>query len=1120
MSYRLPAALALSLIGCSATATEPNNPQTSAQLTQARQHLQKGEIDEAFVILDAVLAENGRLRPARVLAAEASLAMAKGGRRSNTEQLLRDAARNYSIALEIDAEDGPSWLNLAHTRFQLSEFAPAKDAALKAAELLAKATPRDEAAVGRAMIIAGDAAMRDFVPLRQAELDAEDKTIQEETLAAAQQAVTYYSQARKGQPGQAYHKVSQVYAWLSMGGKQIAELEAGMDAAPDEHQLHSRYRQVMAERGELNQAAAYYRQQLRDRGLRAGMLYSLGICEHQLADQARGQGDRTAARRDYGRAYETFGRCRTARPEWRDSCAHWQAVAQISLARMAQEDGNVTAGKAHLKKAFAATPKVLDNNEGGRPEVVDTFGAFYAGTLNHLVDALQATRDIPSFRAGLDLMEEFIALHPRAFSWLYNNAGLTARDLGVMIEAQGKREGGAKAEAAAAEAMKIYERAYELYSIAAEMEPTDARIVNDTGLMLIFHLHREYDKAIDYFDQALEHGLAAWAELDAETSERERNLLGEAIGDAYQNKARTLRTLGKPFAEYRPLLVEAVKYFPFQQRDAARWLRNGGKSEAQLQAQDSKKKAAFQPVEAACKQHAAKQDYDAALLELDKVAKEMKGYAPFHFLRGYYSLLYARKAIQRRGTAGQIQGLFGDACNNLRKAIEADDEPVEPRLRLAEALFESGKAEEADAAAAKLLSHIASRGGAKPEMMHQAQAIRAKAASQVYMTKRGAGEKAPGQLSAARNAFRALEKAGQLSLADARSWAGTEVWAGNHAEAAAIYKRGLEAGWPARDTLAQLQKTAQTYRFSGQAAAVLDGRSDADSLWYKGMCHFYSGFEAPQNEKLETCLEAMDKGIAAFEASAKANRAYANSCAQWIGTCLGMKGFFAYDGARFAEAEKYFLAAARHNPAAVTANISGERSVLTGIKYLVFIYFSPDQQNDLPKAVDFLQRATEIIKTDVELFNNLGLFARDHANRLGRRDPAAAKKFNEISYQAYKKCVEMEPNNVRQLNDLAVVRLYNVRREFEEARQDLIKAVELGLQQLENNPPQEELPLRNLNEAVGDSYENLGKYYLEVARDLDKAKTNYEKSLEYYPFRRRVGSRQLRRIEQMRKDGK
>src|SRR5690606_19779496 len=407
--------------------------------------------------------------------------------------------------------------------------------------------------------------------------------------------------------------------------------------------------------------------------------------------------------------------------------------------------GDHAAAKAAYYAAYDTDPRVLQRGPDGMVAIVDSFGGTYAGGLFMLGTALAEGSTEESLRAALAFFEEVIARHPDAIGQFYNNAGLAARDLGAAVAQRDEQE-----------AMALWERSYQHYCKAVELVPDDPRIVNDCGLMLVYHLKRDYDKAQAMFERAIELGEVQLRDLPDDASDDERNFLEEAVGDAWQNLAVMARQQGKPFAEYRAFLEKAVQYYPGQRRTAAELLRTEGatavglpggtapsvtpeerrqrealrdaaaaaeaaaaagdydgalaeleKHRAELgdlppfqalvarYTRDRELRGAFAAVESKARAAMAENDYDAALLALDEQARALDGYAPFHALVGQCSLLYAEQARSSGGSAGQVDGLYADALNHLGRARELDGESSPTRFALAQALFATGRFAEA-----------------------------------------------------------------------------------------------------------------------------------------------------------------------------------------------------------------------------------------------------------------------------------------------------------------------------------------------------------------------------------------------------------------------------------------
>jgi Flp pilus assembly protein TadD len=69
-------------------------------------------------------------------------------------------------------------------------------------------------------------------------------------------------------------------------------------------------------------------------------------------------------------------------------------------------------------------------------------------------------------------------------------------------------------------AMALWKESYAAYEKAVEFNPEDPRIVNDCGLMLVYHLKNDYERARELFAKAIELGH------------------GQALADAGQERRR------------------------------------------------------------------------------------------------------------------------------------------------------------------------------------------------------------------------------------------------------------------------------------------------------------------------------------------------------------------------------------------------------------------------------------------------------------------------------------------------------------------------------------------------------------------------------------------------------
>jgi tetratricopeptide (TPR) repeat protein len=127
-----------------------------------------------------------------------------------------------------------------------------------------------------------------------------------------------------------------------------------------------------------------------------------------------------------------------------------------------------------------------------------------------------------------------------------------------------------------------------------------------------------------------------------------------------------------------------------------------------------------------------------------------------------------------------------------------------------------------------------------------------------------------------------------------------------------------------------------------------------------------------------------------------------------------------------------------------------------------------------------------------------------------------ARVLMERSWRAYRPAAELASEDVRVVNDAALVLVYYLHRDLEWAEQALLRCVELGGPQieakkaalaLEESPERAsalEKELALLTEAWGDAHQNLGVLAWVHRKDAVRARTWLEKALEIWPARQPV----------------
>jgi tetratricopeptide (TPR) repeat protein len=1095
------------------------------KLATARQLL-ASDPHRALALCDTLLTEQPDNRAVRLMLAEGSLQLARTATENNGSYY-EDAARHFERGLAgTDDRQHARELGLwAECSYELARFEQGSAIADRAASAFGdqkNPTTETRQALAKALLIGGRCEMQQFVSRRREEVQADERDAMGKvpaapaTLQLAQKAGARFAAARTELPAEAVPQLAAIQQWLGQDSEVLRELEAGIAEAPTATPIHDAYIQWLADQNQHDALVGSYARMVKARPTTTVLLWHQGRALYRRADRMRHEGNFHSARLDYTKADASFQQYLGLAPQHREGASEWRALCALSTARVAVEMGDLAAAQEQLQAAGELSPKTLAY-DGEAPQLADSFGSHYASVVFAISRAASEGGD-DALANTLAFNEAVLQQAPERFGFVYNNAALAARDLGVQ-----------KAQAGQAEAAKeLWERSYRYYDRAVALSPDDPRIANDCGLMLLYHLDRSHDRAEQLFAQAIELGKAQLAALPpsgADAAEQQalaaqRQYLEEATGDALQNLALLRKDHGQqPFAVYAPLLEQAVTYYPNQRREAAAMLRQGGdstpastqrgaaptnavtsgaaSSDPQGGAAEAlaKKKAAVQQ-----KRDAA--DFDSALGLLDEIEKECKDHAPYHLLRGEVSLQLANQALgqQRRGT----QLFFQDAVRSLQRAVELDPEPAAPRQLLAQAMYENNDPAGATATLSALLLHLQSQGGGKPEDIAAAHLLRANAAARGYAKAKGQQQDDKELLTAARLSFRYLEEKGKLDGELQKTWAATERWGGANAEAVNVYLRGLDRKPEDAALLEAALNTAGEVEQLPLFVEAVGNKKDATSIWYSGKGRFWLAGELQKQNKLPEALAMLDQAHQDFAASMQQNPAYRESSEQWQALALGKKGMLAFRAKDYDNAEKWLLAAAKARPDQIATPLAEGESIKLGILLLGDYWY---RQQNLGKVESIYRAATDAANSDLDLLNNAALFARDYGNEIENNDSKAAMALYEQSYKAYSRAHQLDPSNVRLRNDVALIAIYHLERDWDLAKQRLDSAIADGEKTLKENPPDDANQKQKLEEAVGDCYENLALWNLKHKQDGAAAKAAAQASQRFYPGERRPGAR-------------
>jgi len=364
----------------------------------------------------------------------------------------------------------------------------------------------------------------------------------------------------------------------------------------------------------------------------------------------------------------------------------------------------------------------------------------------------------------------------------------------------------------------------------------------------------------------------------------------------------------------------------------------------------------------------------------------------------------------------------------------------------------------------------------------------------------------------ARSSFERLEEQGELGALQIQQWTSLEQWAGQPERAIEILMRAVRREPDSEGALQQLVETASTTGKSELAVEALADREDATGVWFRGLARFHRAQQQWIGGNNNAAVDTLSAAIGDFEASKAANADYSSTADQWTSFCLGSQGVIQIANGQTGRAARSLLRAAELSPAQVTADLDGTNTIKRSILVLGNKFYT---DGDLARAELLFRRAAELVPQDSDFANNHGLMARDYGVQLERNgNTAKASEMYEASYRSYVRAAELEPDSIRLANDVALMLIYHLDRDLERARDLLLETIAKGEARLKDDPPGDSAELRDLQEAIGDCYQNLGVWLVRHGDDEAAARKAFEKSMTFYPFDQRESAALLRRLNE------
>ncbi len=271
------------------------------------------------------------------------------------------------------------------------------------------------------------------------------------------------------------------------------------------------------------------------------------LCE--AGDQARRIGNYEEAEKDYLAAVKASRAAARLR-------STYAASAQQYIVRALSGLGYTARAKKDTDKAADWFLQALKEN----PALKDTRDALQQ---TPAMGILYVTDDLRSSNRP-DLVAKAVMIYKKALDYVPtestwgNNMGLFARDLGTLLWARGKKE----------EARKFFELSLWGYEKALAVEPDNPRLLNDTALILVYHLKRDLDRAEKMLRKAVKKGKEQMKAL-GDKDPGKKQFLDEAVGDAWQNLGK-LALMRKDLDAAEKAYKESLKHYSPNRRAESR----------------------------------------------------------------------------------------------------------------------------------------------------------------------------------------------------------------------------------------------------------------------------------------------------------------------------------------------------------------------------------------------------------------------------------------------------------------------------------------------------------------------------------------------------------------------
>ena len=447
--------------------------------------------------------------------------------------LLEDALGAYESALKTGAPPADGLLGLVRTHRQQGDAGAAWDAALGLYDQVAPSLEQGDA-VGPEILLA----------IGRAGLDLTVAALQVGEAAPANSYVAVLSLQEAVHAGEqdAVLPLADLHAWLGNPRAAIDTLAEGLHQAPADLTLYGRLQNLGA--GNRNQQVAVLQQLRTDVPGQATTLWYLGEALYLQGRETRAAADFLKAIDCWNAGEEAFQQAMVLEPSYEETCREWLHLVRTQRGWTLRDEGRLADAAACLINTLEADPVRLEP-------------ASTPHSLRLAIDAVTGDYyNAGRLKDARNFLRRVCAIHDDNADWT-NNLGFFCRDLGVAAAQAGDE----------ALAKEYFEESWAAYSRTVELEPEEARLVNDRALIAVYYLDEHLELAEQELHRSIALGEKTLAEMGPDVPETEREYFDMAVGDAWENLAFLYLHRYEEIGDSETYIKNSLKHFPFDKRD-------------------------------------------------------------------------------------------------------------------------------------------------------------------------------------------------------------------------------------------------------------------------------------------------------------------------------------------------------------------------------------------------------------------------------------------------------------------------------------------------------------------------------------------------------------------------